>query len=94
MKKCFILFMGITLCLFSSVCDAQKKPVKIILDSDMALDCEDMNALCILHAFADEGEAEIVATIACGYETNRASGATMDFQNLRMSLRRMFRRRI
>jgi len=79
MKKCFILLM--VLCLFSSSSNGQKNPVKVIFDSDMALDSEDMNALCLLHAFADEGQAEIIATVASGYETNRASGATIDAIN-------------
>jgi len=81
MKKHVVLLTVTVLCLFSFSSYGQKEPVKVILDSDMALDPEDMNALCLLHAFADEGEAEIVATVACGYETNRASGATIDAIN-------------
>ena len=81
MKNFFVLFMVTVLCLFSSSSYGRENPVKIIFDSDMALDPEDMNALCLLHAFADEGEAEIIATVACGYETNRASGATIDAIN-------------
>jgi len=80
-KTCSVLLMVVVLCLFSSPSNGQKHPVKVIFDSDMALDSEDMNALCLLHAFADEGEAEIIATVACGYETNRASGATIDAIN-------------
>ena len=81
MKNSLSLFVAIGLAIFSLSINAQSDPVKIIFDSDMALDPEDMNALCLLHAFADKGEAEILATIACGYETNRASGATMDAIN-------------
>jgi hypothetical protein len=79
MTKSFLLSMLI--CAFFLTCNGQNKPVKVILDTDMALDCEDMNALCILHAFTDAGEAEIIATVASGYETNRASGATIDAIN-------------
>ena len=39
-------------------------PVKIIFDSDMGPDYDDVGALTILHAFADSGEAEILATMA------------------------------
>ncbi|HIA46897.1 MAG TPA: hypothetical protein EYN96_02725 [Candidatus Hydrogenedentes bacterium] len=67
------------LCTLASAPAAE--PVKIIFDSDMALDCEDMNALCLLHALVDKGEAEILATVASGYETNRASGAAIDAIN-------------
>ncbi len=74
-------FSTLVLFLFLLTCYGQNKPVKVIFDSDMALDSEDMNALCLLHAFADRGEAEIIATVACGYETNRASGATIDAIN-------------
>lgn len=38
-------------------------PVKIILDTDMASDCDDAGALAMLHAFADNGEADIVGVM-------------------------------
>lgn len=79
MKKNFTL--SLLLFLFLLTCNGQNSPVKVIFDSDMALDSEDMNALCLLHAFADRGEVEIVATVASGYETNRASAATIDAIN-------------
>ena len=40
------------------------KPVKIIFDSDMGPDYDDVGALTMLHAFADSGEAVILATMA------------------------------
>ena len=39
-------------------------PVKIIFDTDMHTDCDDAGALAVLHALADNGECEILATIA------------------------------
>jgi pyrimidine-specific ribonucleoside hydrolase len=39
-------------------------PVKIIFDSDMGPDYDDVGALTILHALADSGKAEILATMA------------------------------
>ena len=39
-------------------------PVKIIFDSDMGPDYDDVGALTMLHAFADSGKAQILATIA------------------------------
>lgn len=84
-KYC-ILLMPLTLIFLSCNArnlsyDAQKKPVKIIFDTDMLTDPEDVNALCLLNAFADEGEAEIVACVANGHEANRASGAAIDVVN-------------
>ncbi|QDT14662.1 nucleoside hydrolase [Alienimonas californiensis] len=38
------------------------RPVPIIFDTDMDTDCDDVGALAILHALADAGEAEILAT--------------------------------
>lgn len=45
---------------------AQKnsKPVSIIFDSDMGPDYDDVGAITLLHAFADSGQAKILATIA------------------------------
>src|SRR5438046_2179973 len=37
------------------------RPVKVIFDTDMDSDCDDVGALAVLHALADRGEAEILA---------------------------------
>lgn len=44
----------------------QKKsnPVPIIFDSDMGPDYDDVGAIALLHAMADSGHAEILATVA------------------------------
>jgi inosine-uridine nucleoside N-ribohydrolase len=44
--------------------DIVKKPVNIIFDSDMGPDYDDVGAIAILHALADNGEANILATVA------------------------------
>src|SRR6476659_3647546 len=45
-------------------------PVSIIFDTDIAPDYDDVGALAMLHAFADRGEAKILATISCNaFET-------------------------
>lgn len=49
---------------------AAADPVPIILDTDMAGDCDDAGALAVLNELADRGEAEILAVI-----TNRADAA-------------------
>jgi len=44
---------------------AQKaKPVPVIFDSDMGPDYDDVGAITLLHAFADSGYINILATVA------------------------------
>jgi hypothetical protein len=38
-------------------------PIPIIFDTDMDTDCDDAGALAVLHALADRGECQILATI-------------------------------
>ena len=61
------LFVFVCL-LFLTSCQTKKPsdtdPVKIIFDSDMGPDYDDVGALTMLHAFADSGKAEILATMA------------------------------
>ncbi|RYD48776.1 MAG: hypothetical protein EOP83_26050, partial [Verrucomicrobiaceae bacterium] len=49
-------------------------PVKIIFDTDYSTDCDDPGALAVLHAFADNGDAEILATGA-STRLDKAPGA-------------------
>src|SRR5947209_8178268 len=42
---------------------AGRPPVKVLFDTDMDSDCDDAGALAILHALADAGEAEVLATM-------------------------------
>jgi len=37
--------------------------VKLIIDTDMSTDCDDVGALCIAHALADRGEVELLAVV-------------------------------
>ena len=43
--------------------DAEREPVRVIFDTDMDTDCDDLGALAVLHALADLGEAEILAAV-------------------------------
>ena len=44
---------------------AQKsKPIPVIFDSDMGPDYDDVGAITLLHAFADSGYINILATVA------------------------------
>ena len=40
-----------------------KKPEKVILDTDMGSDCDDVGALALLHEYANQGNAEILGVI-------------------------------
>ena len=44
--------------------DIVSTPAKIIFDSDLGPDYDDVGALAFLHAMADSGKAEILATVA------------------------------
>ncbi|HLY68834.1 MAG TPA: nucleoside hydrolase [Puia sp.] len=59
----------IIFCLCMLTCSAllsaqHLKPVPIIFDSDMGPDYDDVGAITMLHAFADNGDAKILATMA------------------------------
>lgn len=55
-----------------------QKPV-IIFDTDIAPDYDDVGAMALLHAFADKGEATLLATISCNvFET---TGPTLSVLN-------------
>src|SRR5580765_3134846 len=65
MKRIFLL-----VCFFSWITSIAQKPVAIIFDTDIAPDYDDVGAMAMLHAFADKGEAKILATISCNaFET-------------------------
>ena len=55
--------------------------VKVIFDTDMLTDPEDVTALCLLHTLADRGEADILACVVNGHDANRAGGAAVDAVN-------------
>ena len=51
-------------CAFFIPSKPNANPVNVIFDSDMGPDYDDAGAITLLHAFADKGEANILATIA------------------------------
>jgi len=67
MKK--FIFYSCMVLLFGSFAE-KSKPVNIIFDTDIAPDYDDVGAMALLHAFEDNGEAKILATISCNtFET-------------------------
>jgi inosine-uridine nucleoside N-ribohydrolase len=68
MKK-LILILAFLPCFLQ----AQTKS-RIIFDTDIAPDYDDVGAMALLHAFADQGEIELLATISCNtFETTAAT---------------------
>jgi inosine-uridine nucleoside N-ribohydrolase len=64
MKILSILLYTILCCPICVFAQKHAKPVNIIFDSDIGPDYDDVGAITILHALADNGEARILATMA------------------------------
>ncbi len=56
--SCHVLLLALAPAAFAET----HEPVKIIFDTDYTTDCDDPGALAVLHALADNGEVEILAT--------------------------------
>jgi len=67
MNSNFIIMKKLSLpilCFLFTAHVATSQPTSVIFDSDMGPDYDDVGAITLLHAFADEGKANILATIA------------------------------
>lgn len=66
LQKKFGAFLLVGLFCLSAGCVQQKTnhAVSIIFDSDIGPDYDDVGAIAVLHALADQGKAQILATIA------------------------------
>lgn len=62
--KPFLLFTFLLPFLITPAYSQKTKPVSIIFDTDMGPDYDDIGAITLLHAMADSGECNILATIA------------------------------
>ena len=66
-RSYLILPYVLLILMIGPVCGQSAKkeaPVPVIFDTDMGPDYDDVGAITLLHAFADEGQAKILATIA------------------------------
>lgn len=43
----------------------KEKPIKLIFDTDIGVDCDDAGALALIHRLCDKGEAELLAVTHC-----------------------------
>ena len=60
----YFIFLFVSTFIPVTGCGQEKPSVSIILDTDMGPDYDDVGALAILHAMADNGEATILGTMA------------------------------
>jgi pyrimidine-specific ribonucleoside hydrolase len=74
-----IRLLAIFLLLALGASAQNKKPIPIIFDTDIGPDYDDVGAITMLHAFADSGEAKILATIASN--KNPPIAATLNVYN-------------
>ncbi len=67
MNKTILMFVGILVMMALQGCNQdvpKKETVNIIFDTDCGPDYDDIGALAVLHAMADSGKAEILATLS------------------------------
>ena len=76
-RACLPLLVAAAL-LSAPVATAQG-PVRVVFDTDLAADVDDVGALAVLHALADRGEVEILATLVSS--RNRHSVACLSALN-------------
>ena len=58
-----------------------KEPVRVIFDTDMYTDYDDVGAVAMLHAFADAGDVEILAMGTCSWGKGSRSVAAVEVLN-------------
>ena len=58
------LLGALTILLAASVSAASAEPTRIVFDTDMCGDYDDVGALAVLNALADDGECEIIAVLS------------------------------
>jgi len=56
-------------------------PVKLILDTDMSGDCDDVGTLALLNALVDRGECDLLAVVSNRKDLANASAAAVDAIN-------------
>ncbi len=62
--KHILIFIVVAFLVISGCSNHNKERVRIIFDTDLGPDYDDVGALAFLHAMADSGRAEILATVS------------------------------
>jgi inosine-uridine nucleoside N-ribohydrolase len=60
----YIVFACMMALLSFTGCSGRNDPIRVIFDTDLGPDYDDVGALAFLHAMADSGKAEILATVS------------------------------
>ena len=73
MKNSIVLLLLLCIWMFQS-CTTPRKPetttpIKIILDTDIGPDFDDVGAVAVLHAMSDSGKVEILGIMACNKDS-------------------------
>lgn len=63
MSKAFLVLIYMLWVMLFSCQPQPTEPVRIIFDTDMGSDCDDVGALALLHHYADQGNAEILGCV-------------------------------
>lgn len=61
MRQCFYFLVS---WLLLSACGSELNAVRLILDTDLGPDCDDVGAMALMHCLADSGEVKILATVS------------------------------
>ena len=77
----FNILIRASICLFICSTLAYATPVKLILDTDMSGDADDLGTLAMLNALYDINECEIVAVAVNRKDKTNASAAAVDAVN-------------
>lgn len=78
MKRTSLFFLA-TMLAYSFVTTQAAKPVKVIFDTDMGPDFDDVGAITVLHALTAQGECEILA--CCASDRHPAIAPTIEAFN-------------
>lgn len=83
MNRVKLVLPGVVLAIFvGGMAGMSSGAEKIIFDTDMYGDYDDVGALALLHDYADRGQVEILATISCTVgDTNNKSVAVCEILN-------------
>lgn len=66
----FFLTNATLVWILAATATAPAAPARILFDTDMSTDCDDAGAMAVLHALADRGECEILATVTSVSDRN------------------------
>jgi inosine-uridine nucleoside N-ribohydrolase len=73
--------LGLVAALLACSASLRAEPVKIIFDTDMSGDTDDVVALAVLNVLADQGKCDILACVADDHDQDKATAAAISAIN-------------